>query len=104
MAICNFCEQEMRNTDQLKQLLTDAFATLRMECAGRHDDPHRWSPSDLATDLAPLLAPALPSLPGAPPWPNIRQMVGTLERADPTGADCGYWIASVIEKWLPEPP
>jgi regulator of replication initiation timing len=46
-------------TDHLKRLLNEAFTILRLECAGRHDDPHRWSPSDLATDLAPLLSTSL---------------------------------------------
>ena len=39
----------------MKQRLISALETLGVEIAGRHADPLRWSATDLATDLAPLL-------------------------------------------------
>lgn len=42
-------------TQSMKQRLTRALKTLGVDSAGRHGDPLRWSATDLATDLAPLL-------------------------------------------------
>lgn len=37
--------------------LEDALRELGVTCAGTHDDPYRWSVSDLAKDLAIKLKP-----------------------------------------------
>jgi hypothetical protein len=41
--------------ETMKTLLRRALDALGVTAAGRPGDPYRWSSSDLATDLAPLL-------------------------------------------------
>ena len=43
-------------TQNMKKRLVHALETLGVEIAGRHADHLRWSVTDLATDLAPLLS------------------------------------------------
>lgn len=39
----------------VRKLLTETFESWRLETAGRRDHPLRWSGSDLATDLEPVV-------------------------------------------------
>ena len=43
-------------TRDMKKRLVHALETLGVQIAGRYDDHLRWSVTDLATDLAPLLS------------------------------------------------
>lgn len=43
------------NADQLRAILNTSLAQLGVVVAGTHEDPLRWSRSDLLTDLVPLI-------------------------------------------------
>jgi hypothetical protein len=63
MTVCWPVEEVSMNSDvkllteaRLKAALNEALASLGVVAAANQNNPNRWSPFDLATDLAELLA------------------------------------------------